>query len=108
MIIDMNEIIVKTGWRKTMSNENQGKGIERVDKDLIKMLQTTDEYKAWQESLFAIIGYASDEIDDENLARELITDHLNTSFELQKGLEKARYKTSKELHEEWLLDNSGQ
>ncbi len=91
-----------------MSNENQGKWIERVDKDLIRILETTEEYKAWQESLFAIIGYASVEEDDEDLAMELMADHLSTSFELQKGLERARYKTSKELHDEWLLDNSGQ
>jgi hypothetical protein len=92
-----------------MSNENQGKWIERIDKDLIKALETTQEYKAWQESLFAIIGYTTDEeLDDENLIRELLADHLNTSFELQKGLENARYKTKKELQEEWLLDNSGQ
>lgn len=92
-----------------MSNENQGKWIERIDKDLIKELETTQEYKAWQESLFAIIGYTTDEeLDDENLVRELLADHLNASFELQKGLENARYKTKKELQEEWLLDNSGQ
>ena len=88
---------------------NEGKGIERVDKDLINMLETTGEYKAWQESLFAIIGYtSSEELDDENLVRELLADHLNASFELQKGLEKARYKTRKELQDEWLLDNCGQ
>jgi hypothetical protein len=88
---------------------NKGKGIESVDKDLIKMLETTKEYKAWQESLFAIIGYTTDEeIDDEDLIRELLADHLSASFELQKGLENARYKTSKELHDEWLLDNCGQ
>jgi hypothetical protein len=88
---------------------NEGKGIKCVDKNLIKMLETTKEYKAWQESLFAIIGYASrEEIDDENLVSELLADHLNASFELQKGLEHARYKTSKELHDDWLLDNCGQ
>lgn len=92
-----------------MSSENQGRWIERVDKDLMKMLETTKEYKAWQESLFAIIGYASDEeVDDENLIMELWADHLSASFELQKGLETARYKTSKELHDEWSLDNCGQ
>lgn len=90
-----------------MSNER--KWIEHVDKDLIKMFETTEEYKAWQESLFAIIGYIADEEnDDEELVLELIADHLNTSFALQKGLESARLKTSKNLHEDWLLDNSGQ
>ena len=91
-----------------MSNENQGKWIESVDKDLIKVLETTKEYKAWQESLFAIIGYSSDEEIDEKLVMELLADHLNASFELQKGLEKARYKKSKTLHDEWSLDNCGQ
>ncbi|HEX3014523.1 MAG TPA: hypothetical protein VHO92_09685 [Methanobacterium sp.] len=93
-----------------MSNENQEKGI---DKDLIRELEATEEYRAWYESLFAIIGYASnEEINDENLARELIADHVNASFELQNGLEKARhnakYRPMKELHDDWLLDNSGQ
>lgn len=92
-----------------MSNENQRKEIENTDKDLIKTLETTEEYKAWQESLFAIIGYvANEELDDENLIMELMADHLNASFELQKGLENARYKTSKDLHDDWLLDNCGQ
>ncbi len=95
-----------------MSNENQGKSIE-YDKDFIKVLETTDEYKAWQESLFAIIGYTSnEEIDDENLAMELLADHLYASFELQNGLEKglkqAEHRARKELYDDWLLDNSGQ
>lgn len=90
-----------------MSNER--KWIETVDKDLIKVLETTKEYKKWQESLFAIIGYAScEENDDENLIRELLADHLNSSFELEKGLENARNKTKKTLQDEWLLDNCGQ
>ena len=93
-----------------MSNENQGKG---MDKDLIKALETTEEYKAWYNSLFAIIGYTSnEELNDENLARELIADHLSASFELQQGLEKGlenvKYGKTKELHDDWLLDNSGQ
>lgn len=93
-----------------MSNENQEKSI---DNDLIKELEATGEYKAWYESLFAIIGYISnEELNDENLARELIEDHLNASFELQNGLEKAehnaKYRPIKEMHDDWLLDNSGQ
>ncbi len=91
-----------------MSNENQ----EGINKDIIKELEATEEYKAWQETLFAIIGYISNNEDDEDLAAELMVDHLNTSFELQKGLEKAtrnaKYRATKELHDEWLLDNSGQ
>ena len=93
-----------------MSDGNQGK---EMDKGLIKALETTEEYKAWYNSLFAIIGYTSnEEIDDEELAMELIADHLNASFELQNGLEKGldnvKYKKTKELHDDWVLDNSGQ
>ena len=92
-----------------MSNENR---VKEVNNDLIKELEATEEYKAWQESLFAIIGYTSNKENDENLAAELMADHLSTSFELQKGLEKARhnakYRATKELHDDWLLDNSGQ
>ncbi len=92
-----------------MSNENQEKGIKRMDKDLIKELETTKEYKEWLNSLFAIIGYtSSEENDDKDLIMELMADHLSASFELQKGLDMARYNTSKRLHEDWLLDNSGQ
>lgn len=80
-----------------------------IDKNLIKTLETTEEYIAWQESLFAIIGYASrEDLDDEDLINELMADHLNASFGLQKGLENARYTTKKMLNDEWLLDNSGQ
>lgn len=91
-----------------MSNENQG-----IDNDIIKALETTEEYKAWYESLFAIIGYTSnEELNDENLAMELIADHLNASFELQNGLEKGlenlKHTKTKELYDDWLLDNSGQ
>ncbi|MGB9980329.1 hypothetical protein [Methanobacterium sp.] len=91
-----------------MSDENRG-----IDKDSIKALETTEEYKAWYESLFAIIGYTSnEELEDEDLAKELIVDHLNASFKLQNGLEKGldniKYRKTKELHDDWLLDNSGQ
>jgi hypothetical protein len=91
-----------------MSDENQGKWIECVDKDLIKMLETTEEYKAWQESLFAIIGYSSNEEIDEKLVTELMADHLNASFELQKGLGNARLKKGKIIRNELLLDNCGE
>jgi hypothetical protein len=91
-----------------MSYENQVKWVERVDKDLVKVLETTKEYKAWQESLIAIIGYSSDEEIDEKLVMELLADHLNASFELQKGLENARHKKRKMLQNEWLLDNCGE
>ena len=94
-----------------MSNER--KDIESVDSDLIKMLETTEEYKAWLDSLFAIIGYTSQEKqDDEDLIMELMADHLSASFQLQKGLENAKhsakFRKTKELHDDWLLDNSGQ
>lgn len=87
-----------------MSNEE---GI-RVNKELIEMLETTEEYKSWLDSLFAIIGYTSQKNDDDNLILELMADHLSASFELQKGLENAKHKISKRMHEDWLLDNSGQ
>ncbi len=91
-----------------MSDENQGKWIESVDKDLIKVFETTEEYKAWQESLFAIIGYSSKEEIDEKLVTELLADHLNASFELQKGLGNARHKKGKMLRNELLVDNCGE
>ncbi|MBI4813488.1 hypothetical protein [Methanobacterium sp.] len=91
-----------------MSNENQVKWIESVDKDLIKLFETTEEYKAWQESLFAIIGYSSNEEIDEKLVTELLADHLNASFELQKGLGNARHKKGKMIRNELLLDNCGE
>lgn len=79
------------------------------DKELIKALETTKEYEAWQESLFAIIGYASkEEPDDKNFVRELMADHLIASIELQDGLEIAKFKASKKLNDELLLDNAGQ
>ncbi len=80
-----------------------------INKDLIRQLETTDEYNAWQETLFAIIGYASnEENDDEDLIMELMADHLYASFKLQDGLDKANYKVKKELHDEWAMDNSGE
>lgn len=79
----------------------------------LKELEATEEYRAWYESLFAIIGYISnEELNDENMAMELIADHLTASFGLQNGLEKAKHNAKhrpiKELHDDWVLDNSGQ
>jgi hypothetical protein len=91
-----------------MSDKNQGRWIESVDNDLIKVLETTEEYKAWQESLFAIIGYSSNDEIDEKLVTELLADHLNASFELQKGLGNARLKKGKIIRNELLLDNCGE
>jgi hypothetical protein len=95
-----------------MSDENQEKQTERDDKEL-RELEATKEYKEWYESLFAIIGYTSnEEHNDEDLARELIADHLSASFELQNGLEKAKHnakhRAMKEMQDDWLLDNCGQ
>jgi hypothetical protein len=91
-----------------MNDKNQGRWIESVDNDLIKVLETTEEYKAWQESLFAIIGYSSNDEIDEKLVTELLADHLNASFELQKGLGNARLKKGKIIRNELLLDNCGE
>ncbi|MCE5214098.1 MAG: hypothetical protein LLF83_05200 [Methanobacterium sp.] len=83
-----------------MSNEDK----VQYEKKLMKKLEITKEYKEWQESLFAIIGFISKEIDDDNLLKELMADHLNNSVQLQIGLEKAKYYTSKEEQEQWFLD----
>lgn len=89
-----------------MSDER--KGTKSVSSDLIEMLETTKEYKAWLDSLFAIIGYTSQEKKDDDLIIELMADHLGASFELQQGLENAKHMISKKMHEDWVLDNSGQ
>ena len=71
--------------------------------------EDTNEYKAWQESLLAIIGYTKDEEhDDEELAVELMADHLNASLELQKGLEIARYKAGKKLNGDFQVENTSE
>ena len=73
-----------------MSNENQGK---MINEDLIKELETTEEYKTWLKSLFDIIGYISNEkLDDLNLMLKLIADHLSTSIKLQNGLENQKIR----------------
>lgn len=88
-----------------MSNEEQS----QYQKELIKALETTKEYKAWQESLFAIIGYANSE-DPENkeYVKELMSDHLISSIELQDGFEIAKFKASKKMNDQTMLDYSGQ
>jgi len=91
-----------------MSDKNQGKGIDNIDKDLIEVFKTTEEYNAWQESLFALIEYSSNEEIDEKVVKELATDHLNASLELQKGLGNARNKKGKMLRNELLVDNCGE
>ncbi|HTX60994.1 MAG TPA: hypothetical protein VMC48_01685 [Methanobacterium sp.] len=83
------------------------------DNNLIEEFESTTEYKAWQDTLFAIIGYTSDvENEDENLSRALIADHLDASFGLQKGIEKAKniakYKKMKQLNDEFVEENRGE
>nr|WP_319372623.1 hypothetical protein [uncultured Methanobacterium sp.] len=93
---------------KKMDDKNQGKWIDNADKDLIKMFKTTEEYNAWQESLFALVEYSSNEKIDEKVVGELAADHLNASIELQKGLGNARHKKGKMLRNELLVDNCGE
>lgn len=77
------------------------------NEEIIREFEATKEYKAWQESLLAIIGYTSEEINDEELADELMVDHLNASLELQRGLEKAKYEAGKKLNEEFQVESRG-
>ena len=71
-----------------------------MNKDIIKEFKTTEEYEAWQESLLAIIGFTSDENNkNEELAEELIVDHINASLELQKGIAKAKYEAGRKINE---------
>jgi hypothetical protein len=91
-----------------MDEKNQGKWIDNMDKDLIKMFKTTEEYNAWQDSLFAIVEYSSNEEIEEEVVKELAADHLNASMELQKGLENSRNKKGKMLRNELLVDNCGE
>jgi hypothetical protein len=77
-----------------------------INDDIIKEFEATKEYNDWQESLLAIMGYATDEeLNDEELAGALMADHLNTSLELQKGLERARYEAEKRLNGNFQVEN---
>ncbi len=68
--------------------------------------EATKEYNDWQESLLAIIGYTTDEeLNNEELARELMADHLNASLELQKGLKRAKYEAGKKLNGKFQEEN---
>jgi hypothetical protein len=83
------------------------------DNNLIEQFESTTEYKEWQETLFAIIGFTSNaEKDDESLASALIVDHLDASLKLQKGIEKAKniakYKKMKDLNDEFVDENRGE
>ncbi|OEC88321.1 MULTISPECIES: hypothetical protein [Methanobacterium] len=65
--------------------------------DLINEFAATKEYQAWQESLLAIIGYAkNEEINDEDLITDFIADHINSSLELSKALERIKKKLNEE------------
>lgn len=87
-----------------MNKENQEK---RVDKKLIREFKTTKEYKTWFNSLFAIIGYISnEELDDLNLMLKLIADHLNASVELQNGLENTKIRPKKDTDSAYYYDCS--
>ena len=71
---------------------------DKIKKDF----EATKEFKEWQESLLAIIGYVSDKKNvNEELAGKLMADHLNASLELKKGLEKAKYKAGRKWNEDF-------
>ncbi len=72
-----------------------------MDEDIIEEFAATEEYKKWLDSLFAVIGYATnEEIDDEELITEFMADHIIASLELSKGLKKIRYITEKRQNKE--------
>ena len=73
-------------------------GVIYVDNDdLINEFAATREYQEWQESLLAIIGYAkNEEINDEDLITDFIADHINSSLELSKALERIKNKLNEE------------
>lgn len=80
-----------------------------IKEDIIKEFEATDEYRTWQESLLAIIGYITDDKnDDQELADELMADHLNASLQLGKGLEKAKYNSGKKLNEQFQEESRGE
>jgi len=71
--------------------------MKRIDnvanENIRKEFEATKEYKEWYNSFLAIVGYITDEdVNDEDLARELMEDHLNTSLKLSKGLERVQLK----------------
>jgi len=84
-------------------------GVYMINNDILKEFEATKEYEEWQESLFAIIGYTMDEkINDEELAGELMADHLKASLELGKGLELAKYESGKKMSDEFLRESHGE
>jgi len=80
-----------------------------LNKDIIKEFKTTEEYEAWLQSLLAIIGFISDENnEDSELAEELIIDHLNASLELQNGVSKAKYEVGRKINEDLQGEHMGE
>jgi hypothetical protein len=85
----------------------------KIDENIIKDFKDTEEYKNWQESLFAIIGYtSSDENDDMKTAKALIAEHLDASIQLQNAIDKvkfkAQYKIQKEFNQDFESDLRGE
>ena len=67
------------------------------NEDLLNEFAATKEYQAWQESLLAIIGYSkNEEINDEDMITDFIADHINSSLELSKALERIKKKLDEE------------
>ena len=73
-----------------------------TNENIKKELEFTKEYKQWQKSFLAIIGYIQDaEVNDEDLAEELMADHINASLELSKGLERVRDEAGKKRKDDF-------
>lgn len=84
-----------------------------LDNNMIKEFKSTDEFKEWKETLFAIIGYANKaQKEDEELASALIADHLDASLQLQNGIDKvkfkAEYKKTREFNQDFESDLRGE
>ena len=76
-----------------------------IDNKLIKEFESTDEFKEWKETLFAIIGYTTNsQEEDEELASSLIADHLDASLQLQNGIDKIKFKAQYEKTREFNKD----
>lgn len=84
-----------------------------IDENLLNEFKNSEEYKTWQESLFAIIGYTSDDKNkDITTAEALIAEHLDASLQLQNGIEKikfkAQYKKMREFNKDFESDLRGE
>ncbi|MGZ7108562.1 MAG: hypothetical protein ACXVHS_05620 [Methanobacterium sp.] len=68
--------------------------------ELINELANSDEYKAWQDSLLAIIEYSKDELNDNGLITDLIVKHINASLELGNALDRIKIEAhNREIEE---------